>query len=159
MKATDRAEFELTPASGNDLDRIEELLRSSKLTTEGVRDMLGSMIVARIEGRIVGVAGLEEHGKQGLLRSVAVEPAFRSKGLGRHLSERIKRMASERGIRHLYLLTEGADGFFAGIGFEVVDRASVDGPVATSDEFARLCPSSATAMYLALPVATDEGEK
>ena len=44
-------------------------------------------VVREDDGRVVGVAGLEVHGDDGLLRSVAVDPDYRGQGLAASLVE------------------------------------------------------------------------
>jgi amino-acid N-acetyltransferase len=87
-------------------------------------------------------------GDDALLRSVAVLPEWRSKGLGRALVARAISNAEARGLRALYLLTTTAARYFPNFGFKPVDRADVPGAVRETDEFTKACPASATAMTL-----------
>ena len=129
-----------------DLPAVERLLTDSKLPLDGVREVLNSFLVAESGGALVGVAGLEVCCEHALLRSVAVVPAWRSKGLGRELVTRIIADAESRGIKALYLLTTTAERYFPSFGFERITRDEVPADVQTTDEFRGACPASATVM-------------
>lgn len=136
----------LRSARPSDAAAIERLLVASSLPTAGVAESLGGFIVADSDGEIVGVAGLEDGGDSALLRSVAVAPAWRSRGLGRALVTRAIANAESRGLRALYLLTTTAERYFPSFGFVPTMRESVPEPVRASREFQDLCPASAVVM-------------
>lgn len=129
-----------------DLPAVERLLGESQLPLDGVRDALPGFLVAESGGVLVGVAGLEVCCEHALLRSVAVVPAWRSKGLGRELVTRIIADAESRGIKALYLLTTTAERYFPSFGFERIMRDEVPADVQTTREFQGACPASATVM-------------
>jgi len=133
-------------AAPSDLPAVERLLIESKLPLDGVRESLAAFLVAESGGAIVGVAGLEVCREHALLRSVAVAPAWRSKGLGRELVDRIIAAAERRGIHALYLLTTTAASYFPSFGFSRVTRADVPPDVQETAEFRGACPASATVM-------------
>jgi len=145
----------IEPASERDLPEVRALLEENRLPLEGVEDCLGGMRVARSEGRVVGLAALEIHGSDGLLRSVAVDRDGRGAGLGARLVADVKDLARSRGLRRLYLLTETAEGFFRRLGFAVLDRREAPEGIRESVEFASACP--ATAVLMAASVSPSEG--
>ncbi|HEY8175612.1 MAG TPA: arsenic resistance N-acetyltransferase ArsN2 [Gemmatimonadaceae bacterium] len=132
-----------TPA---DLPRVERLLEASDLPLAGVRDALGDFVVAEADGELVGVAGLEICCDDALLRSVAVHPDWRSKGVGRALVTRAISDAEARGIQALYLLTTTAERYFPSFGFQKITREEVPQAVRETDEFTKACPASAAVM-------------
>ena len=134
-----------------DLVAVLELLGRSGLPEEGLRAHLGTVLIARERGRVVGSAALELYGTAALLRSVAVDQTLRGRGLGGRLTEEAVALACRHGVRSLYLLTETARDFFAARGFVPVDREAVPAAVRASPEFAWICPASAVAMTRALP--------
>lgn len=140
----------LRPATLNDLAAVEALLTDSKLPLAGVREALGTFVVAESEGELVGVAGLEICCDDALLRSVAVKPEWRSKGVGRALVTRTIADAESRGIRALYLLTETAEHYFPSFGFKAIKREEVPADVRATVEFTTACCASATVMAKAL---------
>ena len=133
-------------ARPEDLADALALLGESKLPTAGVEEAFDRFVVAERAGEIVGVAGLEAHGNVALLRSVAVAPTERGRGLGGALTEELLRRASQTGIDEVYLLTETAADFFPRYGFERIDRSAADPAIRTSAEFTTLCATTATVM-------------
>lgn len=143
-------------ATAADASAVEALLTASHLPLDGVREALGCFFVAHDDGRLVGVAGIEECGVRGehaLLRSVAVDPAWRSRGLGRTLVSRAIALAESRGAKALYLLTTTAEHYFPGFGFSSTSRDAVPDDVRSTAEFRGACPASATVMVRQLDTA------
>jgi N-acetylglutamate synthase-like GNAT family acetyltransferase len=136
----------LRPATPSDLAAVERLLTASSLPLDGVREALGTFVVAEAGGDIVGVAGLEICCDNALLRSVAVQPAWRSRGLGRALVTRVISDAEARGLRALYLLTTTAERYFPSFGFRTITRDEVPEDLRETAEFRDACPASATVM-------------
>lgn len=149
----------LRPAIASDLASVERLLVASGLPTAGVAAALCTFVVAEREGNIVGVVGLEVCCDHGLLRSTAVDPAYRDRGLGRALVERVIAEAEARGIHALYLLTTTAERYFPSFGFLATTRSEVPPPIRDTIEFASACPASATVMCLPLPTPRTRREK
>ena len=137
---------ELRSAVASDLPAIERLLSASALPLAGVADALPGFVVAESDGAIVGTAALEVCNDNALLRSVAVAPEWRSRGLGRALVTRVIADAESRGIRALYLLTTTAEHYFPSFGFQPVAREVVPRDVRETEEFQSACPASATVM-------------
>jgi amino-acid N-acetyltransferase len=140
----------IRPATAADLPRIERLLMASSLPMAGVPEALGDFMVAETGDELVGVAGLEICCDDALLRSVAVSPEWRSRGVGRQLVTRVIAQAEARGLRALYLLTTTAEHYFPSFGFKQISRADVPDAVRATDEFTTACPASATVMSRAL---------
>lgn len=136
----------LRPARPADLDAVERLLTASSLPLDGVAEALSGFVVAEADSRLVGVAGLEVCCDNALLRSVAVDPAWRSHGVGRALVTRVISDAEARGIRGLYLLTPTAERYFPSFGFTRVAREAVPDDVRATAEFRGACPASAAVM-------------
>ena len=141
---------QLRAAVPADLPAVERLLAASGLPLDGVREALPTFIVAEAGGGLVGVAGLEVCCDNALLRSVAVDPEWRSRGLGRALVTRVISDAEARGIRALYLLTTTAERYFPSFGFERITRDEVPHDVRETEEFRSACPASATVMRRSL---------
>ena len=140
----------LRQASQEDFPAIEKLLRATKLPVDGVNDSLDSFVVAERDDFIVGVAGVERCGRYGLLRSVAVDPQMRGRGIGGALIERLIADSKDKEIPELYLLTTTAEKYFPAFGFTKIDRDATPAEVQDTSEFKELCPSSAAVMRLAL---------
>jgi len=147
LAATPPEGIQLANARIEDLDQVEALLQRSGLPTGDLDEQYpNAYVVARRNGRIVGVAALEHHGGNGLLRSVAVDADERGTGLGIALTS--ERLAAGRhaGLDAVYLLTTTALGYYPRFGFAVHPRQDVPAAIAASREFKDICPSSATCM-------------
>ena len=132
--------------TATDLPQISRFLEENGLPTIGVEKFFENFIVALDQnGSWVGIAGLEVYGKNGLLRSVAVDEHFRGMGYGRTLVNTVLASAREKGIEAIYLLTESAEDYFKGLGFEVVNREDMDAAVRVSPEFTE-CRETAPSM-------------
>lgn len=146
MRETLSPAVELRAARPADLPRIEQLLTKAELPLAGVAESLPGFVVAESDGAIVGTAALEICSDNALLRSVAVAPEWRSRGLGRALVTRVIADAESRGLRALYLLTTTAERYFPSFGFREVTRADVPTDVKRTKEFRGACPESAVVM-------------
>ena len=103
-------------------------------------------------GRIVGVAGLETRGRQGLLRSVAVDKDHRRAGVGTSLVRHVISEARVKKMSEVYLITETAPLFFEKLGFSSIDRSQVSGNVLDSVEFKEACSETAPVMRMDLAI-------
>ena len=120
-------------------------------TPEDVAAHLANFIVARVDGQVVGVIGLEVHGKYGLLRSLAVDDGYRGEGLALRLYATELGVARRLGLEQLYCLTTSAQGFFEMLGWRVLLREEVPEEIRATQEFTSLCPASAICLVRAMP--------
>ena len=142
--ATD--EIAIERAQPDDADAIRALLSTHALPVDDVESHLGSAVVARRRGAVVGSAALELYRDGALLRSVAVSPELKGQGLGRRLTEAMIALAQTLGTPAVYLLTTTAQTYFPAFGFEEIERSAVPASVRASVEFTSACPSSAVVM-------------
>jgi amino-acid N-acetyltransferase len=139
--------LEAGPARPHDLPGALELLGRAELSGQDVADGWGHYFVVREDdGRVVGVAGLEVHGEDGLLRSVAVEPQYRRQALGARLVDAVLARAALLELRDVYLLTTTARGYFARRGFAACLREDAPPAIRASWEFRTGCPATAVLM-------------
>ena len=101
-------------------------------------------------GEVVGVAGLELYGNQGLLRSVAVADGMHNRGYGAALANYVISEARKSRVQELFLLTTTAPEFFKKLGFKEENREKVVGGIVDSVEFKSACPKTAILMRLSL---------
>jgi amino-acid N-acetyltransferase len=142
------------PARPHDLRGALDLLGRAELTDKDVSEGWGHYFVVREDdGRVVGVAGLELHGEDGLLRSVAVDPDYRGQGLAAALVEAVLQRAGRVGLRSVYLLTTTARDYFARRGFAECPRDAAPAAIRESWEFRTGCPSTASFMTRAVAQA------
>ena len=134
-----------------DLPEVSQILNGAGLPTADLASAHEFQSwVLQENGLILGVIGLERFGSDALLRSLAVSPDHRNRGLGQELVARLEHDAQAEGIQRLVLLTETAEAFFRRLGFAVTDRSHVSDGVKQSAEFRSLCPISAICMSKAL---------
>jgi amino-acid N-acetyltransferase len=127
-------------------ENIATLLAAEKLPVDDLPATLENFLVARQSDEVIGVAGLEIYGEYGLLRSLAVSPAFRDQGIADKLLRQIEALADSRGLKAICLLTETAPGYFDRKGYTRITRADVPAEVQRSSEFSHVCPQSAIVM-------------
>jgi amino-acid N-acetyltransferase len=107
---------------------------------------MSGFLVARSGGELVGTIGLERAGDVGLLRSLSVTPEARGKGVARALCDALLLQVRSTGVKRVYLLTTGAQGFFRKLGFVDVARGSAPEAIQRTAQFGALCPASAALM-------------
>ena len=141
-------EIELRPARPAQFDAIAGLLSAAELPVEDLDVAMLDAFVVAAEGEVcVGVVGLEICESSALLRSLAVEPQHRSRGLGARLVNAIETEARARGVTAAYLLTTTATTFFERVGYTAHDRATVPPAIAATTEFSSLCPDTADCLW------------
>lgn len=140
-------DIRVTAFRAEDKPELEAFLQMQKLPTVDLNPkMLADFLVARREGILVGTAGLERHAKMGLLRSVAVDKGLRGVGLGKRLVMGMEDRARGRGVKQMFLLTDGAEDFFLAMGYRPLDRLDAPSGIRHTQQFRDLCPASATFM-------------
>ena len=131
-------------------EAFRSLLKSSGLPADDL-DYNRDLLVGYYEGdELVGTGGLEIYGSYALLRSLSVKMGIRGKAVGTTITEYLLSEAKMRKLKGIYLLTETAHGFFLKKGFKDVNRDEVPEEVKRSEEFSKLCPTSAAVMCLEL---------
>jgi UDP-N-acetylmuramate: L-alanyl-gamma-D-glutamyl-meso-diaminopimelate ligase len=96
---------------------------------------------------LVGCVAIEMVGDVALLRMLAVAPERRGEGLGYVLVEGATDRARSQGVRHLYLVTDGAQGYFGEkLGFQAIDRKEIVAPIQATAEYALARSKNATWM-------------
>nr|WP_298129825.1 arsenic resistance N-acetyltransferase ArsN2 [uncultured Pseudoxanthomonas sp.] len=133
-------------ATDDDLPRILALLTQSSLPTADLVDAVPTFLVDERDGALAGVIGLQRFGQAGLLRSLAVAPAYQGQGIARRLVAALETEARQQDIDALYLLTQTAERFFTLQAFEALPREQAPAALLASAEFRSLCPASAVCM-------------
>jgi amino-acid N-acetyltransferase len=156
-------------AQPQDVDEVKEILTACGLPLEGVIDRgdtrdasdtiatrgpLDRFVVALADAgdrrALIGCAGLEVHGTACILRSLAVRPEMRGRGVARLLIEEILRRARDAGCSQAFLLTTSIEAMAARHGFTRIDRAEVPAELLATSEFALNACSTATVMQRVL---------
>lgn len=140
----------ISPAKGSDLHAIRDLLVANGLPTAGLEDHWKTFVVAHDGEKVVGCGGSEAYQFAALIRSVAVEPEYQKKGLGRRIVRQLLDRLASRGLREFYLLTTTAEDYFKKRGFKTIDRDEVHPQLLASQEFQGGCPDTAVCMRLVM---------
>lgn len=139
---------ELRAATPDDRPAVDGLLADNGLPLDGL-DAAARVLVATNGDDLVGVAALERHGDGPdtayLLRSVAVRPELRDRGLGVRLVTAALAVV-DADHAPVALLTDTAPDFFARFGFDVVDRSALPASLGASVELQGVCAESTPAM-------------
>jgi len=135
------------PALASDEAGIKATLAECDLPYEDITpDHLQHFWILRDGPKLAGVVGLEVFESVGLLRSLAVQEAYRGQGIGSQLTEMAEDYARVQGIKALYLLTTTAPDFFGRRGYQQTERDAAPTPLQGTVEFKSLCPDSAVCM-------------
>ena len=136
-------------SQAGDLNTIKDLLSRSDLPVTDIdENKIDFIVVVSDKNALIGCVGLERRGTHGLLRSLAVEPSYRAKGIGHELFYYLLSTSRQYGIQDLHLLTTTAEKFFASSGFSVVPREEAPAPIKATAEFSSICPTSSTYMVM-----------
>ena len=142
---------QIRPAAPADLPAARAWLADAGLPVADLTpDHMQDFLVAADEDRAVGMIGLEQFGGIGLLRSLVVDPAARSGGIGQQLVDALETRASQAGVTELWLLTIDADRYFTRLGYTATAREIAPAPIRETAEFSSLCPGDAVLMKKAL---------
>lgn len=102
-------------------DFILPFVQSGELlprTFDELEDLLETLFIARLDGRIVGCAALEIYNKKLCeIRSLAVDPAAQGLGIGKKLVEACVALAEREGIYEIMAISVAED-FFRSCGFD-----------------------------------------
>ena len=133
-----------------DLVQLEALLQANHLPTQDCAEQAQHYCASYKGDELIAAGAIEPVAQHGLLRSVVVREDHRGQGLARRIVLHLLDRARGDGREAIYLLTETAENYFAGLGFEPVARADVPKAVTLTRQFSALCPDSASCMYLRL---------
>ena len=104
---------------------IEPFVAEGKLlprTTQELEDLLDHSFIAESAGQIVGFAALEIYSpKMSEIRSLAVLPEFRNRGVGRQLVQQCVARARQRQVLEVMAITSNEE-FFKQCGFKLVGK-------------------------------------
>lgn len=152
----EHADYSIRPARAEDFAAVCTLLQRAELPLDGLEEQFGeNYAIAERQGEIIGVEGIERYGADGLLRSAAVAPEWRGRGVGQALTRERIAWARENRLNALYLLTTTAGSYFPKFGFTATERAMAPEGIRASREFADACPATAAFMRLTLRERND----
>ena len=136
-----------------DLPALTQALQEAGLPADDISLPDRIFYVFQLAGEHIGYAGIEVHGSTALLRSVVIAAQQRRHGLGSLVIKEMERLAHERHIQSLHLLTTNQAPFFQRIGYALTPRELAPAEIAGTSQFKSLCPSSAS--YLRKTLASN----
>lgn len=139
-------DIKIMSAVESDNHLIMQILKDNGLPYADIDTKKISLFLAYKDSSVIGIAGIEQLGDVGLLRSSAIIGEFRNSGYGSLLLQLIEEEARMKGILTLYLLTESAQEFFKKNGFHFISREEVASCIRHTRQFSELCPCSAVCM-------------
>ena len=135
-------------ATEGDSVAVRELLDMSGLPLAGLEHT--HLWVSEANQAVTGVVGCERYGTFALLRSLAVVPEYRGRGLGEALLHYILTQLKTDGVTDAYGLTTTVPDRLLRLGFEETTRAALPGDLARSEQLQGACPASARAFHKVL---------
>ena len=142
------ASAEFRAPRAEDLPGVIALLKACGLPTDDLSavNLEHFELAEDARGHIVGLAGFDRAGSDALLRSLAVAPDWRGRGLAEALVARREAAARTAAVSRFFLLTTSAADYFRRLGYCDVARAEVPPAIAAHAQFLSLCPASATCL-------------
>ncbi|WP_020205248.1 MULTISPECIES: GNAT family N-acetyltransferase [Cupriavidus] len=120
-----------------DWPAIAEILQSCGLASDDLDPSLASFHVALLDGLLVGCAGTEAYGDTVVVRSVAVLPPYRDRGVATHMVSAAMMRARANGCVRAVLLSANCPNYFARYGFSLISAECLPPAVRASREFQR----------------------
>ena len=139
----------IAPLKPSQLSELRALLEANGLPADDCAEQADNFFGIVERGRLIAAGGLQPAAQYFLLRSLVVDESCRGRGLARALTEFLLARAAAAGCPAVYLLTENAADYFAGLGFEGVAREQVPAAIRQTRQFSSLCPDDARCMVIA----------
>ena len=135
-----------------ELDEVKLLLATCELPTADIAEDSAILFfgIRSADRMLAGVVGLETVESAALLRSLAVAPAERNRGIATALVSFAERYARQHGLEALYLLTNTAAAFFRRVGYVDIARDAAPASIRMTAQFTTLCSANAASLYLPL---------
>ncbi len=128
-------------ATPDDLDAATRLLGASGLPLAGLERT--HLWLSETDGDLTGVGGFERYGTVALLRSLAVLPAGRGRGLGGALLRHLLGVLRADGVTAAYGLTTTIPEWLLRLGFQEITRDALPAALRGSEQVQGACPASA----------------
>lgn len=139
-------EVQLRPASLADWRDVAALLTHCGLPADDTQAIIEAFHLALDKGRIIGCAAAERRADAIVIRSAAVDPAYRDHGIASRLIGTLLVRARASGVREAYLLSTSAPLYFARWGFYLFPAEDAPAEVKASATFRAAERTSALCM-------------
>ncbi|NUA31445.1 GNAT family N-acetyltransferase [Cupriavidus basilensis] len=128
-------DLRIRAAQPADWPAIAEVLEACGLASDDLDPSLALFHIAVLDGGIVGCAGAEGYGDTVVVRSVAVLPPYRDRGIATHLVSALLMRARANGCTRAVLLSASCPSYFARYGFSLISADRLPPEVRASREF------------------------
>lgn len=134
--------------------QVQQLLAACQLPTDDLQDAANNLHLfgCQADDHLAGLVGLQIHGADALLRSLAVADCARGQGLAAELLAYAEQQATAHGVQAIYLLTTTAEAFFTQRGYRLAERSVAPPAIVATRQFRGLCPATAAFMCKHLSV-------
>jgi N-acetylglutamate synthase-like GNAT family acetyltransferase len=140
------------PAEPSDRAAIMALLTASDLPVSDLPDTLDGFLVLFDDGVLAACGGVQAlDTTTGLVRSLAVAPPLRGRGLATALLDALEERARARGLTTLCMLTTSIEALAEGRGYRPLPRAEAPAALRATAQFQGLCPGTATILVKEVP--------
>ena len=139
-------DIHLRHASPDDWSEVAALLKRCGLPADDTQDSIEAFHVALDKDRIIGCAAAEQGGRSIVVRSAAVDPIYRDRGVASRLIETLLLRARGTGAHEAYLLSTTAPSYFARWGFSLFPAEKAPAEVRASMVFRSAERTSALCM-------------
>ncbi|MHC1550058.1 arsenic resistance N-acetyltransferase ArsN2 [Phyllobacterium sp. K27] len=128
-------------------EELAKALRAASLPIDDLSQSGGTFFrFTDRKGEPAGFGGIELHGKNALLRSIAVPLGMQNAGYGTAITRSLLRYAEMAGAESSYLLTTEAAPFFNKLGFKTIPKSDAPPEILATPQASGLCPSNASLM-------------
>ena len=141
---------EIVSLSRSHVADIEALLQLCDLPFKDCKLQVDNFVGIIVAGNLIATGALQYEGSVALLRSIAVHPNSRGRGLAGTMTRYLLEQARAREVKQLYILTETAETYFSRFAFYPIPREAAPASIQATQQFESLCPASAQAMRLDL---------
>jgi len=133
-----------------ELEEVKSLLATCELPVSDIAEAAALRFfgIRSADRMLAGIVGLEMFNSTALLRSLAVAPAERNRGLATTLTLFAERYARDHDLDALYLLTNTAADFFRRRGYAELTREQAPQAIRSTKQFTTLCPVNAVLLGL-----------
>lgn len=130
-------DLRLRVAQPDDWPAIAEVLETCGLASDDLDPSLALFHIALLDGAIVGCAAAEGYGETIVVRSVAVLPPYRDRGIASHMVSAVLMRARANGCTRAVLLSATCPSYFSRYGFSLISADRLAPEVRASREFRR----------------------
>jgi amino-acid N-acetyltransferase len=140
----------IVPLKRSHISDIEALLERCDLPFSDCGEHIQNFVGVINSDNLIAIGALQYEDSVALLRSIAVHPDFRGRGLASAMTHHLIEQTRCKGVRQLYILTETAESYFSRFGFYSIPREAAPACIQATQQFETICPSSAQLMRLDL---------